>query len=103
MKATRKIGWNKKGKAGPRPRIWLQGAILEAANLKPGDKITATPETNKITIRKDPNGDRTVSGKGTMPIIDLLGGVIELAFNVQTVERVTVQTRGGVLFITPAE
>ena len=85
MQATRKIG-NNRG----RPRLWLQGAILEAAGFAPGDHYALKVAEGKLRLRLLTKDDqpqpaeepkqRKVSGKSDMPIVDISGDVIERAF-----------------------
>ncbi len=85
MNVERKLGVNR----GKR-RLWLEGSILLAAGLKPGDKYALRVERDELCMRllapgaspsrhEEPRA-RTVSGKGAKPIMDLAGGVIVRAF-----------------------
>lgn len=72
--SIRKIGTNR----GKR-RLWLQGAILEAAGFKPGDRFEVSHPKGfaglvfvKLAPNEKPeegNKARKVSGKGTLPIV----------------------------------
>jgi DNA (cytosine-5)-methyltransferase 1 len=85
MNANRKIGSNR-----GRPRLWLQGKILEAAGLAPGDIYALKVGANKLRLRRLEDGEqpnageepkpRKVSGKADMPIVDIAGDAIERAF-----------------------
>jgi len=65
MKLT-KIGSNR-GK----PRVWLQGAVLKEAGFKKGMKFTAQILPGELLIELDKDGDRHVSGKPGIAIIDI--------------------------------
>jgi DNA (cytosine-5)-methyltransferase 1 len=84
---TRKRGMNR-GK----PRLWIEGAHLTEAGFKRGDRFRLTFGDRIAIIEKTTNGNRTVSGKGDSPIIDIVGDA--LAF-LGTVERVKITYRPG--------
>lgn len=73
-----KLGTSKGTK---RARIWLQGKRLTDAGFKVGDVICATWNKASLTItpalkpskRGEHDDIRKVSGKGDMPIIDIVG------------------------------
>ena len=70
MNKTYTIGRNK-GKT----RLWLEGAILQAAGFKPGMRYHVD-QTNAglggLVLTLHPEGARKVSGKGDKPIIDIM-------------------------------
>ena len=93
-------------KAGPRTRIWLEGARLVAHGFNPGDRFERvwTPnglqlercgESHFETLARDAKG--TVSGKGDKPIIDIVGARVASTF---TGERVSVTYRPRKIIIT---
>lgn len=85
---TRKRGMNR-GK----PRLWIEGKHLTEAGFRKGDRIRLTFTTERdAVIEKTSNGNRTVSGKGDSPIIDIVGDA--LAF-LGTVEKVAITYRPG--------
>lgn len=76
-RTTRKIGRNR-GK----PRLWLEGAVLQTAGFTHGERfdIIHTPGLGMFTIEADPDGKRKVSGSADRPVIDTLaGGLGEVA------------------------
>lgn len=89
---TRKRGMNR-GK----PRLWIEGKHLTEAGFKRGDRFRLTfiemraPGTHAV-IEKTSNGNRTVSGKGDSPIIDIVGDAL-LGFG--TMEKVAITYRAG--------
>ncbi len=101
MNVTRKLGMNR----GKR-RLWLQGAILSAAGFKPGDRyyLTSIPQQPSVRVSdstlgvmvmtlktRDPlagqdSSTRRVSGKGDLPIIDIIGAAISNTFPARVTE-----------------
>jgi DNA (cytosine-5)-methyltransferase 1 len=61
-----KIGTNR-GK----PRVWLQGATLTECGFKRGMKFRIEISAAKLVIELSQDGDRHVSGKPGIPIIDI--------------------------------
>jgi hypothetical protein len=62
----------------PRSRIWIEGARLVRAGFAVGDRYYVVTTDDAITLVPGVSSDpvyptRTVSGKGTKPIIDLTG------------------------------
>lgn len=87
---TRKIGTNK-----GRPRLWLEGKVLTAAGFNPGDRydVLLYPAWPGATLLKKADGNRKVSGKGSKPIIDILGKTIEEIFPHAIPAVVTITSR----------
>lgn len=69
MKVQRKVGRNR-GK----PRIWLEGAILVQAGLRPGDRYNLNAQSDTLTLDAHQDGKRKVSGKGTKLSLPLSDG-----------------------------
>lgn len=63
------------------PRIWLEGKRLLEAGFTRGAKVRATTHDDAVVLTLDEAGDRTVSGKGERPIIDVLGKAVPFASN----------------------
>ena len=93
MKVTRKVGRNKE-----RPRVWLEVKVLEAAGFKPGDRYNLTEEDDlKLKLKLAPDGKRKVSGKGTKPIVDILGKALESGLGNPVPDHVEVRTYKGTI------
>lgn len=69
---TRKIGRNR-GK----PRLWIEGKVLQDAGLTHGTRWSLMPATFAgspgFLMSEDPEGSRKVAGKPDRPIIDIVG------------------------------
>jgi hypothetical protein len=63
---TRKIGRNK-GK----PRLWLEGAILQDHGFTQGSRFDLIHTATGFTLELSSDGARKVSGKPDRPIIDI--------------------------------
>lgn len=94
-----------------RSRIWLEGKRLLAAGFKPGDAIVAvwSEKKSRLVIEKINDGvvaygpdaeNRTVSGKGDKPIIDITGARVR---DVLACAYVEVSYYPGRIVINPAE
>lgn len=102
-----KLGTSKNVK---RSRIWLQGKRLTAAGFIPGVAYTAlwheaklvlTTDAVRITTAKTTE-TRKISGKGDLPIIDIVGQRVLETFGM-FVEHVNVKFEQGVITITPSK
>lgn len=62
------------------PRIYLQGKYLLKAGFSPAEMIEADFQDDRVVVRLDPAGTRTVSSKkGEIPIIDITNqGLLEV-------------------------
>ena len=100
MKVSRKVGRNK-----GRPRIWIEGKALTESGFDPGDVyfLEITPGKLKLSKTYGQPGVRKVSGKGSTPIVEILGKAIEKAFD-PVPEKVQVECkRKGTIHITAEE
>lgn len=94
-----KIGLNR-GKA----RLWLEGQWLAEAGFKVGTKFTAEITGRTITLRAGKNSnaellERTVSGKGEKPIIDINTDILTQIAPAQS--YITLQVSKGILVGQP--
>lgn len=95
-----------KGERVERSRIWLQGQWLAQAGFKPGAHYDAVWKDGRLTLRlwedgiDDVHERRTVSGKGDVPIIDIVGARVRDTF---TAGFVQVVATSGRIVITEAQ
>ena len=104
---TRNIGSNR-----GRPRVWIEGNLLLDNGFKHGVRWSITYEhfactdgaMTALVIKADPDGKRKIAGTAKRPIIDIIGGAIELAFDCETVKtlEITVVEKGE-LRLLPAQ
>ena len=95
---TRKRGMNR-GK----PRLWIEGKHLTEAGFRKGDRIALRFVTQRVAvIEKTTNGNRTVSGKGDSPIIDIVGDALR-AFGTMDRVRIDYRPGHGILWLTEGE
>jgi hypothetical protein len=94
-KFTTKLG---KNKGTARSRIWLQGKRLIEAGFKPGSSYGVTWYSDKAQLFLNPQPEgyemRKVSGKGEMPIIDIVGARVVDVFGC-VCDRVDVTFHAG--------
>lgn len=69
--ATRKIGQNR-GK----PRLWIEGKLLEEAGLGHGNRWNLVPINGGFLIQRDAEGKRKIAGKPGRPVIDIAGATL---------------------------
>jgi hypothetical protein len=93
---TTKIGTNR-GKA----RVWLQGDVLTEAGFKRGMKYTVIITVGELLITLDKDGDRHVSGKPGIPIIDINTPKLEEVAPMGT--RLAIRSEAGALTLTPVK
>jgi hypothetical protein len=99
---TRKIGTNR----GKR-RLWLEGRVLADAGFAPGDKYVRMPSPRTallvLALVTPPTTAKqyTVSGKGSKPIIDIIGGDIVNVFGADVATVTVTRTEGvpGMLLV----
>ena len=101
--STHKLGTSKRIE---RSRIWLQGKRLTAAGFTPGKTFYAVWAKGKLTLDlrthfPDDYEERKVSGKGEMPIIDIVGASVRETFGHRT--HVDVEYQQGRITITPSK
>ena len=100
MNKTYTIGRNK-GKT----RLWLEGAILQAAGFKPGMRYHVD-QTNAglggLVLTLHPEGARKVSGKGDKPIIDIMSQKDLARFEPGDIVSVTASQRLGKVSVIQA-
>lgn len=82
------------------PRIWLQGKYLLAAGFARDARYVVHVETNKLTLRLSNEGDRKISGKEDIPVIDLNNRELGTIF--QSCETLQVLVASHCITITPA-
>lgn len=92
-KFTRKIGSNR-GK----PRLWLEGAILQNAGFTHHTHWTLTQSEDQLDLKVDPEGKRKVSGKPDRPVIDIAGSSLG---NIGAAEVVVIFQEPGHLTVRP--
>lgn len=101
MKFTSKLGV---ARGHHRSRIWLQGARLTAAGFTPGTKFGVVwyADRAQLFVNPQPEGYemRVVSGKGDLPIIDMVGARVLQTFGNGT--HVNVSFKAGQITITRA-
>ena len=100
-----------KTRAGERSRIWIEGKRLAAAGFVVGEKfrlvvVPGVPadahlpaKAGEFQLWLDPKGERTVSGKGDKPIIDIVGAQVIETFG-QHGTHVSAQYVAGLVCIT---
>lgn len=93
-KFTRKIGSNR-GK----PRLWLEGAILQQAGFTHSTRWTLTTSEDRLDLKVDPDGKRKVSGRPDRPVIDMAGGSLG---TLGAAEVVVIWQEPGHLTVVPA-
>ena len=91
---TRKIGQNR-GK----PRLWLEGQILNLNGFPHGMRFDIINEKNTLIITANIDGKRKIAGKPGREIIDMSAGTITASFD-SSVKTVTIVTTQGKLMIT---
>lgn len=98
---TRNIGTNR-----GRPRLWIEGAILDAACLTRGRLYTVEQTGSGFVLVASARGERRVSGKTKdgrdVPIVDIATPAL-LAPLVAAGGRVQLVAEPGRLTVTPAQ
>lgn len=104
---TRNIGQNR-----GRPRVWLEGSILLDNGFDHGKQWTISYEllalstgtvTAMVLSLYDATGKRKIAGSAKRPIIDIVGGAIEHAFDCELIKVLEVQiVERGVIRLIPA-
>jgi hypothetical protein len=72
--------------------------VLVVAGFVRGDKFTATLELGRITLQRDPEGKRTLSGHRDNLVVDLAGNQVGIVGPVGTVLAVTSAKDGRITF-----
>lgn len=85
-----------------RPRLWIEGKFLLASNWNCGDRWNVDPQPNRLVLSKDAEGKRKVAGTAQRPIIDMVGKVIEDAFDCNAVSRVIIVATANQIVISEA-
>lgn len=93
---TRKIGRNR-GK----PRLWLEGAILQSSGFHHGTRFSVSFDAPQrtIMITRTDEGTRRVAGTSARPIIDINTARIDVTLGNATEVTLTI-IEGGIL-VTP--
>jgi hypothetical protein len=86
------------GENRAKPRFWIEGSVLAAAGFARGDKFTATLAPGHITLQRDTDGKRTVSGHRDKLVVDLAGREVGIVGPVGTVLAVTSIKAGRITF-----
>lgn len=73
-----------------RPRLWIEGKFLLDSGWNNGDRWYARVTPGVLLLIKDSDGDRKVAGTAQRPIIDIVGKVVESAFDCTKVKRVAI-------------
>ena len=103
---TRNIGSNR-----GRPRVWLEQNLLLENGFDHGLQWSisyelvalATGTVTAMILSLDAEGKRRIAGTPKRPIIDIVGGAIELAFDCEVVKVLEVQVvERGVIRLIPA-
>jgi DNA (cytosine-5)-methyltransferase 1 len=96
--STARIGENKNA-----PRVYISGRYLHRANFRPAQRIEATFEKGRVTVRLAERGARVVSAKkdGAIPVIDLNSQELRRAFG--AVQVLQVQVTPGEIILTPLQ
>ena len=99
------VSLQKLGEHRGKQRLWIEGAKLSRAGIRPGDRFTVTwePETAALSLVFGDDGDRVVSRRErhnrVMPIIDVAGESIERALG-EGIERAQVVIYRGRIEVT---
>jgi DNA (cytosine-5)-methyltransferase 1 len=94
---TRKIGLNR-GK----PRLWLEGSILNDNGFTHKAPWTVGRDKDGLYINATPTGDRLIAGAADRPIIDINSTAMLEGFKAGDVVEVLV-VRKGRLLVTKVE
>lgn len=91
----------------PGSRVWLQGSRLAAAGFVPGAKYGARwyERQRKLLLTLKYDGtyeERTVSGKGDTPIIDITGDRVREFFGSRASHVEVTFSRGSILIMAAA-
>jgi len=88
----------KLGRTRGRARVYLQGRWLVKAGFQVGAALAVTFGQGRVVLAL--GGDRTVSGKSDVPVIDVTGAQLEQALS--GASDLVVRARNGQLVITPS-
>jgi hypothetical protein len=94
MKQT-KIGCNRN-----KPRVWIEGQVLIDAGFTRGKFFTATITPKRMTLVVHAEGNRTVSGKGEKPVVDIATADLLQLGPIGT--RLNIVTTHKLIQLTPA-